>query len=154
MGSPRVGHNWATSLFTFHFHALGKEMATHYSVLAWRILGTGEPGGLPSMGSYRVGHDWSNLAAAWWPWDIIWQTNYRACDWSKGFSCRVLKFAAEFPHLRTSHAPLPPHDSVGAGSWETLDQATGQGLLSDSPAARHLQASHNILGHFCPSPSP
>ena len=41
-----------------------KEMATHSSVLAWRIPGTGEPGGLPSMGSYRVGHDWSNLAAA------------------------------------------------------------------------------------------
>ena len=43
--------------FTFHFHALEKEMATHSSVLAWRIAGTGEPGGLPSMGSYRVGHD-------------------------------------------------------------------------------------------------
>ena len=43
--------------FTFHFHALGKDMATHSSVLAWRIPGTGEPGGLPSMGSHRVGHD-------------------------------------------------------------------------------------------------
>ena len=42
--------------FTFHFHALEKEMATHSS-LAWRIPGTGEPGGLPSMGSHRVGHD-------------------------------------------------------------------------------------------------
>ena len=48
---------------TFHFHALEKEMATHSSVLAWRIPGTGEPGGLPSMGSHRVGHDWSDLAA-------------------------------------------------------------------------------------------
>ena len=48
----------------FHFHALEKEMATHSSVLAWRIPGTGEPGGLPSMGSHRVGHDWSDLAAA------------------------------------------------------------------------------------------
>ena len=47
--------------FTFHFHALEKEMATHSSVLAWRIPGTGEPGGLPSMGSHRVGR---NLAAA------------------------------------------------------------------------------------------
>ena len=47
--------------FTFHFHALEKEMATHCSVLAWRIPGTGEPGGLPSMGSHRVGHDWSDL---------------------------------------------------------------------------------------------
>ena len=43
--------------FTFHFPALEKEMATHSSVLAWRIPGTGEPGGLPSMGSHRVGHD-------------------------------------------------------------------------------------------------
>ena len=43
--------------FIFHFHALEKEMATHSSVLAWRIPGTGEPGGLPSMGSHRVGHD-------------------------------------------------------------------------------------------------
>ena len=43
--------------FTFHFHALEKEMATHSSVLAWRIPGTGDPGGLPSMGSHRVGHD-------------------------------------------------------------------------------------------------
>ena len=43
--------------FTFHFHALEKEMATHSSVLAWRIPGMGEPGGLPSMGSCRVGHD-------------------------------------------------------------------------------------------------
>ena len=43
--------------FTFHFHALEKEMATQSSVLAWRIPGTGEPGGLPSMGSHRVEHD-------------------------------------------------------------------------------------------------
>ena len=43
--------------FTFHFHALEKEMATHSSVLAWRIPGMGEPGGLQSMGSHRVGHD-------------------------------------------------------------------------------------------------
>ena len=50
--------------FTFHFHALEKEMATHSSVLAWRIPGTGEPGGLPCVGSHRVGHDWSDLAAA------------------------------------------------------------------------------------------
>ena len=50
--------------FTFHFHALEKEMATHSNVLAWRIPGTGEPGGLPSVGSHRVGHNWSDLAAA------------------------------------------------------------------------------------------
>ena len=49
--------------FTFHFHALEKEMATHSRVLAWRIPEMAEPGGLPSMGLHRVGHDWSDLAA-------------------------------------------------------------------------------------------
>ena len=54
MGSQRGLSDFT---FTFHFHALEKEMATHSSVLAWRFPGTGEPGGLPSMGSHRVGHD-------------------------------------------------------------------------------------------------
>ena len=82
MGSHRVGHDWsnlgaaaawwparssrtnAKKWCPFHFHALEKEMATHSSVLAWRIPGTGEPGGLLPMGSHRVGHNWSDLAAA------------------------------------------------------------------------------------------
>ena len=93
MGSHRVRHDWATSLthslssereewkswvntqhsknsdhgsLFHHFMAnrLEKAMATHSSVLAWRISGTGQPGGLPSMGSRRVGHDWSGLTAA------------------------------------------------------------------------------------------
>ena len=52
------GWTWLSDFpFTFHFHALEKEMATHSSVLAWRIPGTGEPGGLPSMRSQRVGQD-------------------------------------------------------------------------------------------------
>ena len=55
---------WLSDTFTFHFHALEKEMATHSSVLAWRIPGMAEPGGLPSMGLHRVGHGWSDLAAA------------------------------------------------------------------------------------------
>ena len=69
--NPRDGEAWCAAVhggarsrtrlsdftFTFHFHALEKEMATHSSVLAWRIPGAGEPGGLPSMGSHRVGHD-------------------------------------------------------------------------------------------------
>ena len=76
--NPREGRAWWAAIygvarswtrlsnftFTFHFHALEKEMATHSSVLAWRIPGRAEPGGLPSMGSHRVGHDWSDLAAA------------------------------------------------------------------------------------------
>ena len=58
--------------FTFHFHALEKEMAIHSRILAWRIPGMGEPGRLPSMGLHRVRHDWSDLAAVaaapqcWW----------------------------------------------------------------------------------------
>ena len=70
-GNPRDGGAWWAAVhgveksrtrlsdfaFTFHFHALEKEMATHSSVLAWRIPGTGEPGGLPTMGLQRVGHD-------------------------------------------------------------------------------------------------
>ena len=54
----------AICMSSFHFYALEKEMATHSSVLAWRVPGTGELGGLLSMGSDRVGHDWSDLAAA------------------------------------------------------------------------------------------
>ena len=64
MGSLKSRTQLSDFTFTFHFHALEKEMATHSSVLAWRIPGTGEPGGLPSMGSHRVQHDWSDLAAA------------------------------------------------------------------------------------------
>ena len=63
-GVPKSRTRLSDFTFTFHFYALEKEMATHSSVLAWRLSGKGEPGGLPSMGSHRVGHDWSNLAAA------------------------------------------------------------------------------------------
>ena len=73
MGSLRVGNNWVTSLSLFTFTHRRRQwthwkpmnpLATHSSVLPWKIPGMGEPGGLPSMGSYRVGHDWSDLAAA------------------------------------------------------------------------------------------
>ena len=57
MGVTEGGARLSDFTFTFHFHALEKEMATHSSVPAWRIPGTGEPGGLPSMGSQRVRHN-------------------------------------------------------------------------------------------------
>ena len=57
MGSLRVGTRLSDFTLTFHFHALVKEMATHSGVLAWRIPGTVGPGGLPSMGSHRLGHN-------------------------------------------------------------------------------------------------
>ena len=63
-GLQSMGSRLSDFPFTFHFHALEKEMATHSSVCAWRIPGTVELGGLLSMGSHRVGHDWSNAAAA------------------------------------------------------------------------------------------
>ena len=71
--------------FTFHFHLLEKEMATHSSTLAWRIPGSGEPGGLPSMGSHRVGHDWSDLAAAAVVLSIF------SCAWWQ-FVCHLYKY--------------------------------------------------------------
>ena len=67
--------------FTFHFHALENEMASHSSVLAWRIPGTGEPGGLPSVGSHRIGHDWSDLAAA--TVDLKPKSDWEAMPWKK-----------------------------------------------------------------------
>ena len=72
--SPR-GREESDTTERLHFHfALEKEMATHSSVLAWRIPGMGEPGGLPSMGSHGVGHDWSDLAAC---------THVHACSVAK-----------------------------------------------------------------------
>ena len=74
---------------TFHFHTLEREMATHFSVLAWRIPGMGEPGGLLSMGSHRVRHNWSDLAAAaaggswgsrWSSLPLPWETHYRSSN--------------------------------------------------------------------------
>ena len=63
-GVAKTGTRLSHFTFTFHFHALEKEMATHSTVLAWRIPGMGEPGGLLFIGSHRVGHNWSDLAAA------------------------------------------------------------------------------------------
>ena len=69
--------------FTFHFHALEKEMATHSSVLAWRIPEnpTRNPGGLPSMGSHRVGHYWSDLAAAAMEYTVHGILQARILEW-------------------------------------------------------------------------
>ena len=66
-GVHGVAEGWtrlSNFTFTFHFNALEKEMATHSSVLAWRIPGTAVPGGLPSMGSRRVGHNWKRLSSS------------------------------------------------------------------------------------------
>ena len=75
-------------------------MATHSSVLAWRIPGMGKPGGLPSMGSHRVGHNWSDLAAAAAYWmqyvkrDLVWTTLCYAANDQSGFSNLSLEYAS------------------------------------------------------------
>ena len=87
--------------FTFHFHASEKEMATHSSVLAWRIPGTGEPVGLPSMGSHRVGHDWSDLAAAK----------------KKGRGEEFFFLIISFCHLITNHHKKDVKKNLGDKIW-------------------------------------
>ena len=92
--------------FTFYFHALEKEMATHSSVLAWRIPRTGEPGGLPSMGSHRVGYNWSDLAAVAVARRKAWQGN--------------IFFFFFFWRISRSHRqPGFGDDTSGQGSWLT-----------------------------------
>ena len=97
------------------FHALEKEMATHSSVLAWRIPGTGEPGGLPSMGLHRVGHDWSNLAAAAAAvcmWELEHKENRAAKNWC--FWTVVLEKTLESPLDCKEVQPVNPK---GNQSW-------------------------------------
>ena len=119
--------------FIFHFHALEKEMASHSSVLAWRIPGMGEPGGLPSMGSHRLGHDWSDLAAAaavLWAlliFQICWHTecstlttsSFRIWDSSAGIlSCPLALFIVILSNTQlTSHSRMPGSRRVITPSW-------------------------------------
>ena len=96
--------------FTFHFHTLEKEMATHSSVLSWRIPGTREPGGLPSMGSHRVRHDWSDVAAAAAFHDT-------SCLWN-----RIALFQARscFLLFIASMMPLLLAEGTQDFSWQTV----------------------------------
>ena len=97
--------------FTFHSHVLEKEMATHSSVLAWRIPGMGEPSGLPSVGWHRVGHDWSNLAAV------------AAAIYVNETICMVIFPSIRFKSIilwaRMNHLVprLPQNASYGWGAW-------------------------------------
>ena len=103
-----------TERLHFHFHAL-KAMATHSSVLAWRIPGKGEPGGLPSMGLHRVGHDWSDLAAAAADFSgELWDEQWWAMGWwamSYGMSYGELKSVRFSRQEYLSWLPCsPPRD--------------------------------------------
>ena len=111
-------------LFSFHFHALEKIMATHASVLAWRIPGTGEPGGLPSMGLHRVGHDWSDLAAA-----APFLRLYTEVKWSESLSVISDSVRPHGLYPRNS-----PGHNTGVGSLSLLQgifptQRSNPGLL-------------------------
>ena len=99
--------------FIFHFHALEKEMATHSSVLAWRIPGMGESGGLPSMGSHRVGHDWSDLAVA----------AAAVCIWQGGHGNPLRYSYLENPHGQRSLAGCSPGGCKESGTTERLSTA-------------------------------
>ena len=115
--------------FTFHFHALEKEMATHSSVLAWRIPETGQPAGLPSMGLHRVGHDWSDsaaaAAAAGWPWSGIASRRPWSLGRARGKSLTKMGAAKEKDYVRsTEHRMQAESAGVGGdrqGAREQLD---------------------------------
>ena len=124
--------------FTFHFHALEKEMATHSSVLAWRVPGTGEPDGLPSMRLHRVRHDWSNLAVSssrmhhmvpstnlWLllcqsPWSSLWSASFMFELIFVGFSLRK-----GFPGRAV--VKNPPVNAGDMGSIPGLGRSPGEG---------------------------
>ena len=104
-----------TERLQFHFHELEKEMATHSSVLAWRIPGTGKPSGLSSMGSHRVGHDWSDFAAAaaaaaagliWKPPKIRKEEESTELAWLWESSDRIYCVSGQAEHLKELPAQL------------------------------------------------
>ena len=120
--------------FTFPFHALEEEMATHSSVLAWRIPGTGEPGGLPSIGLHRVGHDWSNLAAAvcymWAGWLLIGLTL------KSGYGCQSMgsrmndESWAEFHFI---HSKVTGHTKALSDFWKKCPSLTNNKAIIVQP---------------------
>ena len=114
--------------FTFHFHALEKEMATHSSVLAWRIPGTGEPGRLPAMRSHRVGHDWSDLAAAYLAYSVE-------------FSCSVISDSLQPYGLQHARLPCPSPNSGAYSNSCALSQWCPPSISSSVlPFSSHLQS--------------
>ena len=98
---------WLSDLtFTFHFRALEKEMATHSSVLAWRIPGMVEPGGLTSTGLHRVRHDWRDLTAAAEEWGVHW-SEFITFIWTVNQHYSFLHCQKEYPCDTTSRSILP-----------------------------------------------
>ena len=105
--------------FAFHFHALEEEMATHSSVLALRIPGMGEPGGLPSMGSHGVGHDWSDLAERE---RVLSHSGYRTRFWHLNVDFMAWTFKKSYSIARASLVAqtgknLPAMQSPSFNPW-------------------------------------
>ena len=105
VGCSLWGRQESDTIERLHFHALEKEMATHSSVLAWRIPGMGEPSGLPSMGLCRVGHNWSDLALAYWNGNSF-MRHSRICRFASYFTF-LMSFSISFFHI--IFAPVSPY---------------------------------------------
>ena len=125
-------------------------MATHSSVLAWKISGTAEPGGLPSMGSHRVGHDWSYLAAAaaaastGESWELSW--------WRIHLQCRRLQFDSSVGRIpwRRDRLSTPvflgfPGGSGNPGIQGTWIQSLGSILCWEDPLEEGMATNSSIL---------
>ena len=145
--------------FTFHFHALEQEMATHSSVLSWRVPGTGEPGRLPSMGSHRVGHDWSDLAAAAAVNHLfslpLKRINLDANDWVWAYYSDNLKYTL-MTKKRQSFANVST-STIGSNKYDTSHYCLGHkclvlnGCYEDNCINTSFDTSLLIQAHLCAS---
>ena len=139
--------------FTFHFHALEKEMATHSSILAWRIPGTGEPGGLPSTGLHRIGHDWSDLAAAA---AVIKQTSWNLDSHVGASPGGVLPLSLNVSrYLSLFSVSQPPGSGsiLAYSSWEWFKFSSGIFFFPFLPGFFYLRPILDdvcLLGNLCP----
>ena len=130
-GVAKIRTRLSNFTFTFYFHALEKDTSTHSSVLAWRIPGTGEPGGLPSMGSHRVRHDWSDLAAAESPYTSTTYSNLLQRYWAAYTVCNsecsqfeeatFIGKPLHWTHNKMLHEPDQPQGRyLGLCPWRLL----------------------------------
>ena len=133
-GVSKSGTRLSDFTFTLHFYALEKEMATLSSVLAWRIPGAAEPGGLPSMGSHRVGHDWSDLAVA---------AVFHLCTY-------YIFFIHSFVHFRegtATHSFSCLENPMDMGAW--CATVHGSQRVGHDWVTKHSTAQHYLFSGFC-----
>ena len=139
--------------FTFHFHALEREMATHSSVLAWRIPGTAEPGGLPSIGLHRVGHDWSDLVAAACIKRYYMQSNKFTLPW---ILCLSFSFVKQKDHHQTLLPGTEQPSEEGKACERTMEilerNPTDSKMFAAAAAAKSLQSCPTLCNPIDGSP--